>query len=848
MSQKTEVVITARDDTRAAIASAQRGLQSLSAAGTRLSASFASIGVGGGLLGLVGGASVLATVKSAVDSLDALNDSVERLGVSAEDLSALNFAGKMNGLEVEDMSTALTKLSVKMKDAADGGKESGKLFEALGIKVVDTSGRLKSADVVFAEIAEAFAGMEDGAGKTAIAVEAFGKSGAKLVPVLNGGADGLKKMREEAGQLGAIMDGKLVKQAAEFNDNMDRLKTLSEAAGIAIASGLLPWLNEVAASFLIAQKHSDGFLDSLSLKMPGLQSVNVSKELKTLRGELEGLEKDRQRWIANGNSTTDGSTKIDSMIAGKKRQLEYYKELQRVDALAGSEGNYSNEGRGKTASTAKKAAPSLGDPEKPPKTPGSGSAKSQADDAARLLQSLREQIAIKQIDLESTDKLTGAEKEAAKVKYQLESGILKATDAQRAEIFARLDSLSGLEKSLAAQEEYRKALEGQEAANLKGRQAMFEQIAGAERLAETYGLAESAISAMTEARLEDAIATAQQNGASEDAIATLEEELALRQRVTKALEGSDLSRLLSNTESAKNKKLDAERATLDRALAAGKISAKEHEEALAGLKGEASELGEFFKQGARNAQDAMAEFFINPTKDGIQSMGKTFSETLQKMIAQAGSAQLFKLMLGDKFDKTGELGGVLGDLLKEFKGGAGKTGGGTAAVGAGATGAMATAFADMNKLTTEMQDSMSEMVAEISDGLTSMMDGLSDAMSSVDWGGMFGSLVSAFGFHSGGLVGSSGAASFTRSVPASLFLNAPRFHNGGLVGDEVPAILKPGELVLTKEQQRGMSGGGQSVNQILNFYGPAEPAQVKRAAAAGARQVTGLSAASARYT
>ena len=44
-----------------------------------------------------------------------------------------------------------------------------------------------------------------------------------------------------------------------------------------------------------------------------------------------------------------------------------------------------------------------------------------------------------------------------------------------------------------------------------------------------------------------------------------------------------------------------------------------------------------------------------------------------------------------------------------------------------------------------------------------------------------------------------------------------------------------------------MSGGGQPVNQIMNFYGAAEPAQVKRAAAAGARSVLGMSSGSARY-
>jgi hypothetical protein len=73
--------------------------------------------------------------------------------------------------------------------------------------------------------------------------------------------------------------------------------------------------------------------------------------------------------------------------------------------------------------------------------------------------------------------------------------------------------------------------------------------------------------------------------------------------------------------------------------------------------------------------------------------------------------------------------------------------------------------------------------------------------------------------HTGGVIGESALP--TRPVPAAVFLDAPRYHSGGFAGgmpfanDEVPAVLRRGELVLTKEQQRAASGGGVTViNQI----------------------------------
>ncbi|MBK8772504.1 MAG: hypothetical protein IPM06_19060 [Rhizobiales bacterium] len=46
-------------------------------------------GVGGGLLGFVGGASLTATITQTIDDLDKLNEAAERIGVTVEDLSAL---------------------------------------------------------------------------------------------------------------------------------------------------------------------------------------------------------------------------------------------------------------------------------------------------------------------------------------------------------------------------------------------------------------------------------------------------------------------------------------------------------------------------------------------------------------------------------------------------------------------------------------------------------------------------------------------------------------------------------------------------------------------------------------
>lgn len=93
-------------------------------------------------------------------------------------------------------------------------------------------------------------------------------------------------------------------------------------------------------------------------------------------------------------------------------------------------------------------------------------------------------------------------------------------------------------------------------------------------------------------------------------------------------------------------------------------------------------------------------------------------------------------------------------------------------------------------------------------------------------GGVGGGIFGIFGkmFHSGGVVGYGGGT--TRQVNPAWFNNALRYHSGGIAGlaaDEVPAVLRRGEEVLTRADPRhranggGSSGGGGSV-KVVNVF------------------------------
>lgn len=286
---------------------------------------------------------------------------------------------------------------------------------------------------------------------------------------------------------------------------------------------------------------------------------------------------------------------------------------------------------------------------KPSAATGAGSGKQ--DEAAKLLATLNQKIAVQSAELAGTEKTTAAEKEAVEIMVKLRDGTLQATDAQKRMLASRLESLIVGDKEVASHQAYLKALDDQAEANRKARTEMEAAIRNARESAETYGLSEVQLSALAEARLTDAIAIARQNGAGAEQIAYLEEELALRRRLTSAIDDLDVKRTLAGTPTGQASAQHARIEELRRQMNDGKISETDYDEAVNALVGKTVDalttMDEFAKSAAHNMQSALADFFINPSKDGIKGLASSFTATMQRMIAEAGSAQLMKNIFGN---------------------------------------------------------------------------------------------------------------------------------------------------------------------------------------------------------
>jgi hypothetical protein len=184
--------------------------------------------------------------KQAIDTADKFALMSQKVGVSVESLSTLTYAAQQSGVQVDQLQGGMVKLAKNASDAAMGVGTAVNGFDALGISVKNADGSLKGTDKLLAEIATQFSKYEDGANKTALAVNLFGRAGAELIPLLNEGAGGIEKLQERAKELGLQISGETAAHADAFNDLLDDMGALAKGVGNDIARELLPSLTQLA--------------------------------------------------------------------------------------------------------------------------------------------------------------------------------------------------------------------------------------------------------------------------------------------------------------------------------------------------------------------------------------------------------------------------------------------------------------------------------------------------------------------------------------------------------------------------------------------------------------------------
>lgn len=334
-------------------------LQAIATAGKPVTSSLDSItGSVGKMAAAFGiGFSVGAVVnfgKALLSDADALVKLSDKTGVSLQGLQRFQIAGDDAGNSVDQLTGAITKMEDKL---VSGDKSALSALNKLGVPFADIKNL--SPENQFIAISDALRQMQDPAQQVAVAIDLFGKQGAEVLPTLKRGFDDVKNAAvgmsdetilalDEAGDVMAKLwrgvkvgssealvglvhfaqDGfgmvgyearKAAREVEEVNAEVKRMTDKLPPATKAVA-GLLPPISIEAPRVQRALKELDGALDDLTK-----DSKKAADEHLKLWENLHRLEA-----VAPGVTTQIGrmDTELVPTIA---HWVEFHEAVKRVE-------------------------------------------------------------------------------------------------------------------------------------------------------------------------------------------------------------------------------------------------------------------------------------------------------------------------------------------------------------------------------------------------------------------------------------------------------------------------------------------------------------------------------------
>ncbi len=216
---------------------------------------------------------------------DAVEKMAERTGLSTEAVSALRVAADASGTSIETVESAVKKMQLTMSGTAPVSNEMKKAFDGIDLSVDNF--KKAAPDYQFQLLAQAIGKVQDPAQKTKLAVEAFGKAGADLIPLMDSGKFSMHDWELQAQKLGVSFDALAAQHAADLNDALGAVKTAMSGLSLTLGGELAPYLTDfinkvvLPAVPVLIKLSKDGF------DLVRQAAMSVWSEIKTLWSYLQ---------------------------------------------------------------------------------------------------------------------------------------------------------------------------------------------------------------------------------------------------------------------------------------------------------------------------------------------------------------------------------------------------------------------------------------------------------------------------------------------------------------------------------------------------------------------------------
>lgn len=197
----------------------------------------------GKILGVLGVGSMAAftyAVGRALNALDDLAKTSDRLGIASKQLVALRHAAKLSGMTTEQLDKALVYLRRRVSEFTLGLSTTVHAFEALHLNARDLLGLPLERQLAI--IADRMRMVRYQSDRVRVAMDLFGRGGAKMLVLLQQGSSGLDAMVDRVERLGIAFNRVQLFQVERAIDAITELRAALSGTLQRFAWQLTPYI------------------------------------------------------------------------------------------------------------------------------------------------------------------------------------------------------------------------------------------------------------------------------------------------------------------------------------------------------------------------------------------------------------------------------------------------------------------------------------------------------------------------------------------------------------------------------------------------------------------------------
>lgn len=261
-----------------------------------------------------------------------LGEEASQIGLTTDELQAYRLAAAQGRVSTEQLDAAMMKLARSAGEANNGSDEMIAKFAKLDVKLLDSQGQLRRVGDLAPEVARGLLGMSSETERNALMMDLFGRSGARMVPILAELAKGNEEVIAAAREQAAIVGGGVSNAWDRLGDKLAVVRVQADAALAALGAPIATVALEAVSSLIEKIRGGVAWLGQFAREQSladdrrdlGRWDQDISKQ------RLEVLKRERALQLLNAQNA-QGPLSADAGAKAFEAQTALFREQQKLD-------------------------------------------------------------------------------------------------------------------------------------------------------------------------------------------------------------------------------------------------------------------------------------------------------------------------------------------------------------------------------------------------------------------------------------------------------------------------------------------------------------------------------------